>query len=355
MPEEPAELQPLLLAEAKHVLPGDAGRVQLALRGLPDVPEVCLLEEAGEDLVGEVGEQGAVPDGVGHLLAERALEEVGPLRQEEDVLGPGAAEARAPRAGRRRRAVEERPELAQDPEQRGLPDAARAHDQAALAGVQPQGDVVEEEALAVWGVDVYVVENDARGGAHWDDLGMAQLADAVIRHAAEGLLLIHQGTGGTGELVAQGRPALRPARFEDVELVHDLQQVDHALEHGPGLGEVHDVLGDLHAAADDADKGEVEYVEGRLRVLRPGALAHDKGRNDGGDGGKPEVKGELHQVHGKLPGGEEPEGGPDPRGPALEVPRLRRFARVEADALREEPAARVRRTQRRLAAAPAPL
>jgi len=79
VPEEPAELQPLLLSEAQHVFPRDARRVQLVLGRLPDVPEVRFIEEPSQGAVAEAAKKGLVPDGIGHLLAQGAFEEVGPL------------------------------------------------------------------------------------------------------------------------------------------------------------------------------------------------------------------------------------------------------------------------------------
>mmetsp|Transcript_33253 Transcript_33253/g.103652 ORF Transcript_33253/g.103652 Transcript_33253/m.103652 type:complete len:795 (+) Transcript_33253:2469-4853(+) len=359
MPEEPAELQPLLLAEAKHVLPGDAGRVQLALRGLPDVPEVCLLEEAGEDLVGEVGEQGAVPDGVGHLLAERALEEVGPLREEEDVQRPRPAEPgpAAPLV----RAAEEWPQLTEHPEQRGLADAAGAHDQAALPRLQAQAHVAQQEAAAVGRVHVQVPEGEPGGDLGGHKLAAVQTRDPVGAAAADPRRA-KEGVDSGGVLLPLPRAARTAARRSgdalsatragsvEQEGLHDLVELGHAAGQCAGFGEVHDLAGDLVQglqARDHRAVGEVEELcPARLVVvLLEGDDAAQQHRNSV----LALVEQQLQDLHGEL----EPRKGDEAagHGPEVAVQRLllRGLTTIEADALREGLAARVRRTEGALA------
>mmetsp|Transcript_106332 Transcript_106332/g.300694 ORF Transcript_106332/g.300694 Transcript_106332/m.300694 type:complete len:360 (-) Transcript_106332:805-1884(-) len=178
---------------------------------------------------------------------------------------------------------------------------------------------------------------------HGDNLAAVKWPHRVVRHATQPLLLVYQRATGTGKLVFELLVPVVAVKRQ--ECIHNLQQVDDALEHGLRLRQVHDVLRDLHAAPDDAHKGEVENVERGLRGLRPGALADDDGSDDSRHRGEAEVEGELHEVDKELVERKEPEGAPDLCEAGVQLLRLCGLARVEADGLREQPALGVRAPQ----------
>mmetsp|Transcript_63477 Transcript_63477/g.148721 ORF Transcript_63477/g.148721 Transcript_63477/m.148721 type:complete len:216 (-) Transcript_63477:1173-1820(-) len=215
MPEEPAELQSLLLTQRQDIVPPNAGGVQFIPPRFPNVFEPTLHEKLFHLLVGQIGEQGRVPNRVSHLLAERALEEVWTLGQKKHRERSRTTE----------RSIiafvcwasEQRPQLPQHPEQGGLADATGSHDQATLSGIHPQADVPHQAPHAIGSVDVHVLEAHVIGVRKRHDSATMQLLHTVVGQAAENLLLVDE------EPVCPTQGALLLAMtLEDDEGIHDL-------------------------------------------------------------------------------------------------------------------------------------
>jgi hypothetical protein len=83
MPEEAAELEPLLLPKAQDVSPVQVSRVQFALAPLEDFAEVRPCKNSLQALVIELVVEGIFPNRVSDLLAQTALNKVRSLRDEK--------------------------------------------------------------------------------------------------------------------------------------------------------------------------------------------------------------------------------------------------------------------------------
>mmetsp|Transcript_53164 Transcript_53164/g.127128 ORF Transcript_53164/g.127128 Transcript_53164/m.127128 type:complete len:216 (-) Transcript_53164:821-1468(-) len=215
MPEEPAELQPLLLPQRQDIVPPNAGSIQFIPPRFPNVFEPTLHEKLFHLLVGQVGEEGRVPNRIGHLLTERPLEEVWTLGQKKHRERSRTTERST--VAFVCRASEQRPELPQHPEQGGLADATGSHDQATLSRIHSQADVPHQAPHAIGSVDVHVLEAHIVGVREWHDSATMQLLHAVVGQAAENLLLVDEEpvcpTQGT---------LLLAVILEDDEGIHDL-------------------------------------------------------------------------------------------------------------------------------------
>mmetsp|Transcript_106332 Transcript_106332/g.300693 ORF Transcript_106332/g.300693 Transcript_106332/m.300693 type:complete len:637 (-) Transcript_106332:2815-4725(-) len=341
VPEEPAELQPLLLTEAQHVCPRDARIIELVLVHVPGVGEVGLVEELLHPLVVKLVHQRGFPRGIGHLLSQGAVEEVWPLRQEEDVERPGAREARPPAS--HAWPAKKRPELAEDAQQRGLADAAGPHDQAAVALVQGQVHVLQQQPQAVRRVDVDVLEDHAIGGLGRHEHPAGQHRDLVGAAVADGLR-VDQGVDllETRRLLRAGLGGLAAAAvLVEQEGLHDLVELRDACAEGAGLGKVDDLARDLVQGLEARDHGGVGEVE-EPRPLRPvPGPEGDDAAQEHGDRELALVEDQLQDLHGELAPREGQELLHDGPEVAVEHDLLGLLAAVEADALGEGPAARV--------------